>query len=115
MTVDSILDRKVVELLGDPRGMQGYLMTPAHAKRLLDGIRHMARPVDDEVDRVWRYGAPNLIVDPPPLSVHEWPSEIGDRDSQFTRKELPRLVLKTVERLQNEFYMATRLIHLRAL
>jgi glycosyl transferase family 25 len=114
VTVDSILDRKVVELLGDPRGMQGYLMTPAHGQRLVDGIHHMARPVDDEVDRVWHYGAPNLVVDPPPLSLHEWPSEIGDRDSQFKRKEPPRLVLKTVERLRKEFYMAVRRIKLRA-
>jgi glycosyl transferase family 25 len=115
VTVDSILGRKVVELLGDPRGMQGYLMTPAHAKRLLDGIHHMARPVDDEVDRVWLHGAPNLVVDPPPLTVFEWPSEIGDRDSQFKRKELPRLALKIVERLRKEFYIARRRIQLRAL
>ncbi len=115
VNVGSILDRKVVELLGYPRGGQGYLMTPPHATRLLKRLRLVARPVDDEIDRVWRYGAPNLIVDPPPLSVREEPSDIGDagRD-QFKQKSPLRITLRFVEKARKEAYIAFRLLRLRA-
>ncbi len=114
--VGDILDRKVVELLGYPRGGQGYLLTPAHAKRMLSRLRLLARPIDDEIDRVWRYGAPNLFIEPPPMSLREEPSDIGDAGrNEFIQMGLLRTMLRLVEKAQKETYMAVRLLRLGAL
>ncbi len=114
VTVGDILDRRVIELLGYPRGAQGYLVTPAHAHRLLKRLRVLARPVDDEIDRVWRYGAPNLLVDPPALTSREEPSDIGDlgRD-QFVQTGPLRLILRAIETLRKDAYIVQRLLHVR--
>jgi glycosyl transferase family 25 len=115
--VGDIVDRRLVELLDHPLGMQGYLLTPRHAKRLVKRLRRMSRPVDDEFDRVWQYGAPNLIVDPPPLSLREEPSEIGERLDyhDYNQKGLLRTALRILEKVQKEAYFALRLLRLRAL
>jgi GR25 family glycosyltransferase involved in LPS biosynthesis len=117
IAVGDILERRIVELLDHPLGMQGYLITPRHATRLLKRLRHMSRPVDDEFDRVWRYGGPNLIVDPPPLSPRDEPSEIGERLEyhEYNQRGLLRAVLRVVEKVQKEAYFALRLLRPRAL
>jgi glycosyl transferase family 25 len=115
VAVGDILDRKLLEALGYPRGGQGYLLTPAHAKRLLIRLRLLARPVDDEIDRVWRYGGRNLLVDPPALSPRDEPSDIGDLGrNEFIQTGMLRTALRVFEKLQKETYISCRRLQLRA-
>lgn len=115
--VGDILDRKIVELLGQPYGGQGYLLTPSYANRLLKRLRYLQRPVDEEIDRHWCYGARNLIVDPPPMSLRDEPSEIGDRLSiqQLDQSGFLRTVADIFEKMQRKLYITIRRVRLRAI
>lgn len=61
------LDRHIGRFSGRPYGTQGYLLTPATARRFLASIGQVVRPVDDEMDRFWAHGIPARTVFPFPL------------------------------------------------
>ncbi len=109
--VGRILDREVEELLGNPLGMQGYLLRPSHARRLVQRIRRIERPIDDEIDRCWRYGAPNLALTPPLVTDRNEPSEIasGDDIRKVLKLSIPTVLNKISNKIPRDLYTAKRL------
>jgi glycosyl transferase, family 25 len=80
--------RSVVELSGSAFGTQGYAITKAGAKVFLDHCRIVCRPIDDEMDRTWAHGQPNLAVFPFPIMEESAGSTIGN--SRFETFAVPR-------------------------
>jgi glycosyl transferase family 25 len=80
--------RSIVELEHTAFGAQGYAITKAGARTLLDHCRIVARPIDDEMERTWRHGLPNLSVFPFPILEESGPSTIGS--TRFETFDIPR-------------------------
>lgn len=57
-------------------GTQAYLLTGRGARRLVDTIHRVERPIDNELDRWWRHGMMNRVIHPFPVSTGEVPSLI---------------------------------------
>jgi glycosyl transferase family 25 len=98
--------RSIVELSGAAFGTQGYLITKAGAKTLLDHCRVVRRPVDDEMDRSWAHGLPNLAVFPFPIIEESSPSSIGSRRFETfvvpQHLKLKRLLTRKAERWRRD-------------
>ena len=69
--------RWLTEVTGYCFGTQGYLITRRAARLFLDRFRTVRRPVDDEMDRSWIHGIPNLAVFPFPILERAQESGIG--------------------------------------
>jgi glycosyl transferase family 25 len=69
--------RSIVELNRTAFGAQGYIITKAAAKIFLDHCRLVSRPIDDEMERTWVHGVPNLSVFPFPIMEESGASTIG--------------------------------------
>lgn len=69
--------RTVVELIGPAFGTQGYAITQAGARLLVEQLRVIERPVDDAMDRSWAHGLRNLALFPAPILEATVPSDIG--------------------------------------
>jgi glycosyl transferase family 25 len=76
--------RHLVRYRGLAFGTQAYLMRPPAAQRLLASISRVVRPVDDEMDRYWAHGVPNIGVFPFPVVERALPSSI-----EAARRGLP--------------------------
>ena len=104
--------RSIVELAGSAFGTQGYVITKAGARMLLDHCRVVTRPVDDEMDRSWAHGLPNLAVFPFPIIEESAGSTIGStRFEAFVVPEhlkLKRLLTHRVERWRRDASNALR-------
>jgi glycosyl transferase, family 25 len=84
--------RYVVSLRGYVYGTQGYILTRSGALRFLRHCRIVSRPIDNEMDRSWAHGIPNLSVFPFPLFEESGASTIGlDRFEPFEMSRLLRL------------------------
>ncbi len=70
-------DLYVVRLYGKPYGTQGYFLTKKGAARFLDLYTDAVRPVDDQMDRFWESGIPNLCLFPFPIMEEYRASTIG--------------------------------------
>lgn len=70
-------DLYVVRLYGKPYGTQGYFITRKGAQRFLDLYTDAVRPVDDQMDRFWESGIPNLCLFPFPIMEEYRGSTIG--------------------------------------
>lgn len=79
--------RAVVELVGLAYGTQGYAITLDGARRLAAHCRTVRRPIDDEMDRSWAHGLPNLALYPAPILEAAVVSDIGS--SRFGPKSDP--------------------------
>ena len=80
--------RSIVELEKTAFGAQGYVITKAGAKTFLDQCRTVSRPIDDEMERTWVHGLPNLSVFPFPIMEESGPSTIGS--TRFEAFIVPR-------------------------
>jgi glycosyl transferase, family 25 len=104
--------RSIVELAGSAYGTQGYVITKAGAGIFLDHCRVMTRPIDDEMDRTWMHGLPNLAVFPFPIIEEAAGSTIGStRFETFVVPEhlkLKRLLTHRVERWRRDASMTIR-------
>lgn len=104
--------RSIVELSGSAYGTQGYLITKAGARILLDHCRNVKRPIDDEMDRSWAHGLPNLAIFPFPLIEESSLSTIsGTRFEKFAvpaRLKLRRFLTRKVERWRIRAARVTR-------
>jgi len=69
--------RWLTELTGYCFGTQGYLITRRGARLFAERFRQMRRPIDDEMDRSWIHGIPNLAVFPFPIVERAQESAIG--------------------------------------
>jgi glycosyl transferase family 25 len=59
--------RHLIEYLDRVFGGQAYALTRAGAERLIRHCRTVRRPIDDELDRSWAHGLPNLCIFPFPV------------------------------------------------
>jgi glycosyl transferase family 25 len=110
--------RSIVELEHTAFGAQGYAITKAGAKTLLDHCGTVSRPIDDEMERTWRHGLPNLSVFPFPIMEESGPSTIGN--TRFEAFVIPRdlrlrrFVMRRLERWgRNASTIARRLRRFR--
>ena len=69
--------RTVVELVGHAYGTQAYAITIGGARALSAACRTVRRPIDDEMDRSWDHGVPNLMLFPAPVIEEYVESGIG--------------------------------------
>lgn len=80
--------RALLALTGKPFGAQAYVITRPGARAMLDACRHAVRPIDDEMDRFWDHGIPNLALFPFPVIERFSPSHIGGE--RFARHRAKR-------------------------
>ena len=76
--------RTLIELTGHPYGTQGYVITRAAAEKFVRYCRHVTHPVDDQMDRFWDHGVPNLCLFPFPILEEAAASTIGE--GRFVKK-----------------------------
>jgi glycosyl transferase family 25 len=69
--------RWLTQVMGHCFGTQGYLITRRAAGVFIESFRRVRRPVDDEMDRFWAHGVPNLAVFPFPIIERAQESGIG--------------------------------------
>jgi len=69
--------RHLIEYSDRVFGGQAYALTRAGAERLIRHCRTVRRPIDDELDRSWAHGLPNLCIFPFPVIAQSGPSTIG--------------------------------------
>ncbi|WP_374651113.1 glycosyltransferase family 25 protein [Dongia sp.] len=69
--------RSIVELFGFASGTQAYVVTKATARKLMAHCKNVRAPIDNELDRSWSHGIPNLTVFPFPVMEESVPSGIG--------------------------------------
>ena len=75
-----IAGRHLVRYRGIAFGTQAYLIRQPAAARLAASITAIVRPIDDEMDRYWAHGVPNLGLFPFPVMELGLPSTIeGER------------------------------------
>lgn len=87
--VGSFLDRHVAQFSGRAYGTQAYLISPSGAKRFLESIKDVVRPVDDEIDRFWAHKLPTLMIFPAPVIEIDRGSTIENSRRHATK--LPRI------------------------
>lgn len=84
---------RLIEISGYCFGTQAYLLTKNGANSFLVHAGKANRPIDDQMDRSWIHGIPNLAVFPFPVLERSIPSAIGM--SRFSSYEIPsRLKLR---------------------
>lgn len=72
-------DCSLMELYGRAYGTQGYFISKEGARRLVEACRTVERPIDDQMDRSWVHGVPNLALFPCPIMEENVPSTIGKK------------------------------------
>ena len=82
--IGRVAGRHVVRYRGIAFGTQGYILRREGARRWLGSIRSIVRPVDDEIDRFWAHGVPNIGLHPFPVMEVGGPSTI-----EGERRDLP--------------------------
>ncbi len=106
--------RSIVELVGLAYGTQGYAITLAGARRLAAHCQNVQRPIDDEMDRSWAHGVPNLLLYPAPILEAAVASDIGA--SRFGPKTDPlyrstrQRIWRQIERARMRMLKARRLL-----
>lgn len=94
--------RKIVELFGNGFGTQAYLINKQAARRLVDHLRHVVRPVDNAMECSWLHGIPNMSVFPFPVLEETGPTHIGDRSIKVS--------IPTALRLRGKLFWAVERI-----
>lgn len=79
---------RLIEISGFCFGTQAYLLTKNGAHRFMAHTRQVVRPIDDQMDRSWIHGIPNLAVFPFPVLERSVPSAIGT--SRFDQYQIPQ-------------------------
>ena len=69
--------RHLIEYVDRVFGAQAYVITRAAAERLIRHCQAVRRPIDDELDRSWVHGLPNLCIFPFPVIAQSGVSTIG--------------------------------------
>lgn len=69
--------RHLIEYVDRVFGGQAYALTRAGAECLMRHCRAVCRPIDDELDRSWAHGLPNLCIFPFPVIAQSGASTIG--------------------------------------
>ena len=86
--------RWLLDLRGFAYGTQAYMLTRKGASVFMDHCGgSVRRPIDDEMDRSWAHGLPNLTAFPFPAFEASGPSTIGADRDQFASLS-PRILLR---------------------
>ena len=103
--------RTLIDCRGFPHGMQAYMVTRDGAAHFVDFCRQVRRPIDDELDRSWAHGIPNVAVFPFPAFERHGPSTIGttryERHSLPRKLNLPRITIKFAEKIRRGWQRVT--------
>ncbi len=83
--IGRVANRHVVRYSGVAIGNQGYILRRPAAARWAASIRAAVRPIDDEMERYWVHGIPNIGLHPFPVIELVGPSTIED-----DRRGLPK-------------------------
>lgn len=73
-----LMGRHIIRYTGGAFGTQAYIIRKAAAKKFLETITIVTRPIDDEIDRYWVHDVPNIAVFPFPVMEISSLSTIGD-------------------------------------
>ncbi len=111
-----IMGKHLIRYKGMAYGTQGYILRKPAAEKLVASIRKIVRPIDDEMDRYWIHGVPNIAIYPFPLMELSFPSIIGNaRRAPVSAKVMDYLVWKShrlynslLRRMANVYYGITR-------
>lgn len=99
--------RHLIRFRGSCFGTQGYLLRPRAARKLVSSVGSVVRPVDDEMDRFWSHGIPNLAFFPFPLMERGGESTIEPARHAWADLSLVearrRLAFRAGQRLQRGF------------
>lgn len=79
--------RHLIEYVDRVFGAQAYAITREGAERLIRHCQPVCRPIDDELDRSWVHGLPNLCIFPFPVIAQSGVSTIGG--DRYGRYEIP--------------------------
>jgi glycosyl transferase, family 25 len=98
----------LISLLGRAYGTQGYIVTREGAKRLLPACLEVRRPIDDQMDRFWEHGVPNLSIFPFPILEEAVTSSIGiDRfEKPKTHRSLAQRILVRKDKFFRSLFLA---------
>lgn len=106
------LDRFLIEFGELAFGTQAYYIDKVAAAAYLTSIRDVRRPVDDEMDRAWVHGVPNLCVFPHPVFEAQMVSTIQSGRRQLNLpKGLGRinwLAERAIEKIRKLRYRVMR-------
>ncbi len=109
---EKFLHRSLIRFSGFAYGMQAYVLTAEGAARLVEKMKVVRRPIDDEIDRDWAHGLPNLAVFPFPAFESIGPSTIGDERYAYAPiprdLAVPRFLARVRERLCRTFLSSPR-------
>jgi glycosyl transferase, family 25 len=101
---DNFHRRCLIDCRGFSHGMQAYMLTRGGAERFLAVCKKVSRPIDDEMDRSWAHGVPNLAVFPFPAFERHVTSTIGtvryDKHDMPTRFTFSRNRMRLEEKLR---------------
>ena len=101
---DNFHRRCLIDCRGFAHGMQAYVLTRLGAERFLAICKTVRRPIDDEMDRSWAHGIPNLSVFPFPAFERHVASTIGtvryDEHDVPVRFALSRSRMRFAEKLR---------------
>jgi glycosyl transferase family 25 len=92
----------LIELTNLAFGTQGYVITKSGAASLIKYCEDVCRPIDDQMDRFWDHGLPNLCLFPFPLMEEAVASTIGnERFADTGTKKSPPLVRRLLGQRDN--------------
>lgn len=99
----------LLELTDWAYGTQGYIITKRGAEKLLAASRKVLRPIDEQLDRFWDHGVPNLCLFPFPLIDEAVPSSIEEaRFDAMPKAELMRRVRRRYDRWKRQLFVRRR-------
>lgn len=95
----------LVQLVRGCGGAQGYVLTRAGAERFVQFARDVVRPIDNQTDRFWEHGIPNLSLFPFPIVEALGQSTIG---GERYKMPLPGMAARLRGKLQATLEAARR-------
>jgi glycosyl transferase family 25 len=84
----------IIRYRSGPLGTQGYVISQEGARRFLESIDRISRPVDWEIDRYWNHGLPPYTLGPHPLFEKVQTSTI----KKIKPKEYPATPMQRIQR-----------------
>ncbi|WP_196233079.1 glycosyltransferase family 25 protein [Sphingomonas segetis] len=105
-------NRHLIALRDPAYGTQGYVITRAGARRLVESCGRIVRPIDSQLDRYWEHGLPNLALFPFPIIDEFAGSTIGDHRvraaNEPARARIERKLRSAWDRVRRMAWLLTR-------
>lgn len=102
----------LIELFGFAWGTQAYIMTKEGAQSFRSACAEIEMPIDDQMDRSWRHGIPNLAIFPPVVLEESVASSIGSERFKDSHQREAMAAFRAREfSLSKRSYLSARLKH----